>query len=188
MKTICKPRIIHQPEATPEYPFNVQLWYSSNGGKTFTYAGDGRFCKTIQEAEEYRAANVRNLDYDLMFGCLGNGTTVFNRSRMEYGDYKNVAHIDDCGVVAWYEKPETLPEYARQEINDHAAAQARNFKHGFVHLPKSAALDMLNEVLNIGQFITVFHEDGIAGKSIEEIYNAFIEYTCRNGKRTMPQQ
>lgn len=145
MKTICKPKIIYR-EGNPDYPYFVELLHSSDGGKTFTYSGNGFFCKTIQEAEECRAVNVLNLDYDLMFGCLGNGTTVFNRSRMEYGDYKKVAHIGDCGAVTWYEKPETLPEYARQEINDHAAAQAEKFKHDFVHLPKSAMLDMLSDI------------------------------------------
>ena len=31
-------------------------------------------------------------EYDLMFCCLGNGTSVCNRAKEEYGDYQNIAH------------------------------------------------------------------------------------------------
>ncbi len=43
MKTICEPRPKLDPKA--EYPWNVQLWYSYDGGKTFSYSGQGRFFK-----------------------------------------------------------------------------------------------------------------------------------------------
>ena len=121
---------------------------------------------------------------DLMFACLGNGVTVCDRSRQEYGDYKTVAHIDPCGAVKIYD--DKLPADALSRINEHAAAQARNFKHGFVHLPKPAALEMLGDLLNIGQFLIVFHQDNIAEKGMEEIYQTYIEYVCKNMKRTMP--
>ena len=123
---------------------------------------------------------------DLMFGFLGNGVTVCDRSRQEHGDYKTVAHIDPCGAVRLYD--EKLPADAVKKINDHASTQARNFKHGFIHLGRAAVLDTLNDILNVGQFLIVFHEDGIAGKSVEEIYQAYIKYVCLNGNRTMPEQ
>lgn len=37
--------------------------------------------------------------FDLMFCCLGNGTTVCDRSREEHSDYKHIAHIASWGGV-----------------------------------------------------------------------------------------
>lgn len=36
--------ITYQPEATPEYPYNVQIWQNR------AYSGEGRFCKDYGEA------------------------------------------------------------------------------------------------------------------------------------------
>ena len=35
------------------YPYNVQIWNSSDDGFTFVYSGQGRFCKTLDEAKEF---------------------------------------------------------------------------------------------------------------------------------------
>lgn len=35
------------------YNYNVSEWRSIDGGETFWYCGHGKFCKTLQEAEEY---------------------------------------------------------------------------------------------------------------------------------------
>lgn len=36
-----------------EYPYNVQIWNSLDGGKNFCYTGNGKFCKTKIEADSY---------------------------------------------------------------------------------------------------------------------------------------
>lgn len=36
-----------------EFPWNVQKWYSYDGGNTIVYSGFGRFCKNSIEADEY---------------------------------------------------------------------------------------------------------------------------------------
>lgn len=184
---ICKPRLIHNP-ANNDYPYNVQLWHSYDDGKTFVYAGFGKFFKDYYEAEAYRKEHRENLTYDLMFACLGNGITVCNRARKVGGDYPSIAHIDNCGAIRYYMDANKLPQYAREDINNQAATQARNFKHGFLHLPKYDALKMLDEILNVGQFRIVFQDRNIAETSMEEIYNTYIDYTCRNSKRTMPHE
>ena len=56
--------------------------------------------------------------YELGFGRLGNGTTVWNRLREENGDYKTIAHIADDGNVTLYEQD--MP----QEVLDRIYAQA----------------------------------------------------------------
>ena len=57
--------------------------------------------------------------YDLGFAKKGNGTTVYNRNKMQYGDYENVAHISEFGNVTYYKK---LPSYAVDMIMAIAAS------------------------------------------------------------------
>lgn len=56
--------------------------------------------------------------YDLGFGCLGNGTTVWNRLEEVNNDYKTVAHISGDGkTIKYYEE---LPDEVRKRIEDFA--------------------------------------------------------------------
>ena len=45
--------------------------------------------------------------YDIGYGHLGNGLTVWNRAEEEHGDYKTIAHISANRTVTFYGK---LPE------------------------------------------------------------------------------
>ncbi|GLU56475.1 hypothetical protein Dfri01_59360 [Dyadobacter frigoris] len=60
--------------------------------------------------------------FDLFFGCLGNGTTVSNRKELVNGDYKNIAHISDSGIITYYVK--NLPAAVVADIELHAKNQA----------------------------------------------------------------
>ena len=51
-------RIVHQPDATPDTPYNVQA--ISNGA----YQGVGRFCATLEEAAGWAADDARQLGAD----------------------------------------------------------------------------------------------------------------------------
>ena len=57
--------------------------------------------------------------YDLGYGRLGNGLTVWNRLEEVHGDYKTVAHIDPDRTVTFYDAG--LPEEIREEIQKIAA-------------------------------------------------------------------
>lgn len=63
-------------------------------------------------------------DYDLGYGHLGNGLTVWDRSREENGDYVIVAHIAPDRTVTFYEKD--LPDYIKDEIERVAATAEMN--------------------------------------------------------------
>ena len=52
--------------------------------------------------------------YDLGYGYLGNGVTVWNRLEEEHGGYKTVAHIAPDRTVTFYE--EEMPQAVREEI------------------------------------------------------------------------
>lgn len=56
--------------------------------------------------------------YDIGFGHLGNGITVWNRSEMQYGDYKKIAHISDDGVIKYYDS--NIPEDVKDKIEQFA--------------------------------------------------------------------
>ncbi len=57
--------------------------------------------------------------YDLGFGHLGNGVTVWNRLELRDGDYKTIAHIAPDRTVTYYENG--LPEDVRAQIEEFAA-------------------------------------------------------------------
>ena len=58
--------------------------------------------------------------YDLGYGHMGNGLTVWNRLEEEHGDYKTVAHIAPDRTVTFYDAD--MPEEIREKIQKVAAA------------------------------------------------------------------
>ena len=54
-------------------------------------------------------------EYDLGYGFLGNGITVWNRSEEVDGDYVTVAHIETDRPVKFYDKD--IPHEVKQRIN-----------------------------------------------------------------------
>ena len=72
------------------------------------------------ELEAERQRNIRDekkkaaTRYDLGYGHLGNGLTVWNRLEEEHGDYKTVAHIAPDRAVTFYDKD--MPEVIKAEI------------------------------------------------------------------------
>lgn len=66
-------------------------------------------------------------EVDLGFGGLGNGTTVWDRNRIENNDYKIVAHISNSGNVTYYDK--NLPENAKNKIEEMAMKEKQDFEN-----------------------------------------------------------
>lgn len=64
-------------------------------------------------------------EYDIGFGSLGNGTTVWNRLEEENHDYKTIAHIEDNGEVKYYED---LPDDVKQIIEHKADIEKANYE------------------------------------------------------------
>ena len=52
--------------------------------------------------------------YDIGFGSLGNGLSVYNRAKEEHGDYQKVAHINRWRGITWYLKD--LPTDIKEQI------------------------------------------------------------------------
>lgn len=186
-KVICKPKLVFDEHSNENKRiYNVELWHSYDGGKNFYYEGFHYVFNDYYEAESWRKSHRKNLEYDLMFCRLGNGTSVCNRAKEEYGDYQHIAHIDDCGAISWRVPANKIAGYALEEIHDYAKKQEVEFRNKFMNLSKYRALDMLNNILSMKQFLRVYDDCKIVNKNIEEIYKVYIEYVCLNGKRCMP--
>ena len=74
----------------------------------FTPEQKEQLAKRQQEAELSR--------YDLGYGAMGNGLTVWNRKEQEHGDYKTIAHIDADRSVTFYD--DNLPDVIRERIRE----------------------------------------------------------------------
>ena len=66
-------------------------------------------------------------EVDLGFGGLGNGTTVWDRNRIQNNDYKIVAHISNSGNITYYDK--NLPENAKSKIEEMAMKEKQDFEN-----------------------------------------------------------
>ncbi len=76
--------------------------------------------QVVEEAAPAAEATEQDTPgYDLGFGHLGNGVTVWNRLELQDGDYKTVAHIAPDRTVTYYE--DGLPEDVRTQIEEFAA-------------------------------------------------------------------
>lgn len=77
--------------------------------------------KYPKQANEYKVE-------DLGFGHLGNGVTVWDRSRERNGDYLTVAHISRERKIDWHAKvspaqKERIEEFARTDNMTRSATQ-----------------------------------------------------------------
>ena len=62
-------------------------------------------------------------NFKLFLCLLGNGITVCNKAEMEYGDYKTIAHIAECGKITWYINPTNIPSEDLVKIEQSATEQ-----------------------------------------------------------------
>lgn len=66
-------------------------------------------------------------NFDLFFCCLGNGTTVCNKSITEHGDYKKIAHISEHGHIILYVSENYIPQKAMEKIQNVAESDKQKF-------------------------------------------------------------
>ena len=99
-------------EATPQddrmYALRQQAF------ENLTAFRQGTFTLFAAHKEPVAPAMPQAKAYDLGYGHLGNGITVWNRLEEEHGDYKTVAHIAPDRTVTIYD--EEMPQAVREEI------------------------------------------------------------------------
>ena len=90
---------------------------------------------TAQEAQiTPEAAGEPEKEYDLGYGFLGNGITVWNRAEQRDNDYMTVAHISTERSVTIYDQD--MPTEVRQRI-DTVANSPDTWAHGFSPAPEN---------------------------------------------------
>lgn len=74
-------------------------------------------------------------NFELFFGCLGNGTTVCNKAVEENGDYKKIAHISEGGNIRLYVDKAYIPATEMKKIESMANRDKEKFQMCFEKLP-----------------------------------------------------
>ena len=100
-----------------------------------------RFNRMQEERSRVVELSAAPKAYDLGFGSLGNGTTVWNRLEERDGDYRTVAHISDDGNVSFYD-PDMPPEVIDRI---HAVAERQHEKAQTIPNPAMWIEDMIEE-------------------------------------------
>ena len=99
-------------EATPQDDRRYDL--RRQAFENLTAFRQGTFTLFAEHKEPVAPAMPQAKAYDLGYGHLGNGVTVWNRLEEERGDYKTVAHIAPDRTVQIYD--EEMPQAVREEI------------------------------------------------------------------------
>ena len=99
-------------EATPQDDRRYDL--RRQAFENLTAFRQGTFTLFAEHKEPVAPAMPQAKAYDLGYGHLGNGVTVWNRLEEEHGDYKTVAHIAPDRTVTIYD--EEMPQAVREEI------------------------------------------------------------------------
>lgn len=110
-------------------------------------------------------------NFELFMCCLGNGVTVCNKAVMENGDYKQIAHISNCGKITWYVEPSKIPGDALLKIEHDADAMNKNFEKWLESMPKSMQYEKLVDMVPLNIFLYVSNLGGGLERKIEYLKN-----------------
>lgn len=76
-------------------------------------------------------------DFELFFGCFGNGTIICDKAVEENGDYKRIAHISARGNIRLYVTESYIPIDEMEKIRAIANIDRANFIKRFESLPEA---------------------------------------------------
>ena len=122
---VIEPQLNNPARVEEIYQMMVPIWEATPQGdrmykwrktafENLTAFRQGTFTLFAEHKEPAATAAPPSKAYDLGYGYLGNGLTVWNRLEKEHGDYKTVAHIDPDRTVTIYD--EEMPQAVRDEI------------------------------------------------------------------------
>lgn len=101
----------------------------------------------------------------LFMGCLGNGITVCNKAVQEYGDYKMIAHIANCGRIKWYVDPSKyVPGPELVKIEHAADVQRVNWENWLHSMPEWRQYEIMADAVPINIYLYVSSLDGMREK------------------------
>ena len=122
---VIEPQLDATARVEEIYQMMVPIWEATPQGdrmykwrktafENLTAFRQGTFTLFAEHKEPAATAAPPSKAYDLGYGHMGNGLTVWNRLEEEHGDYKTVAHIAPDRTVTIYD--EEMPQAVRDEI------------------------------------------------------------------------
>ena len=122
---VIEPQLDAPARVEEIYQMMVPIWEATPQGdrmykwrktafENLTAFRQGTFTLFAEHMEPVAPTTSQAKAYDLGYGHMGNGLTVWNRLEEEHGDYKTVAHIDPDRTVTIYD--EEMPQAVRDEI------------------------------------------------------------------------
>lgn len=110
--------------------------------------------------------------FELFMCCQGNGLTVYNKAVSENGDYKQIAHIANCGKITWYVNPTTYVPGADLLRIEHTANTARaNWEKWLDNMPEFERLYRLYNMVPVDVYLYVSGSDLETWQKIEYLKN-----------------
>ena len=122
---VIEPQLDAPARVEEIYQMMVPIWEATPQGdrmykwrktafENLTAFRQGTFTLFAEHKEPVAPTTSQAKAYDLGYGHMGNGLTVWNRLEEEHGDYKTVAHIGPDRTVTIYD--EEMPQAVRDEI------------------------------------------------------------------------
>lgn len=117
---------------------------------------------------------MMNKKFKLFMCCLGNGITVSNSAVEEHGDYKQIAHISDEGIITYYVTEGYIPDDSLRVIEREANIQKQKFLSYWNSLTNVQKYEKLLDRMPLCDFLEVCkdksHSLAEKVKKLEEKY------------------
>lgn len=115
--------------------------------------------------------------FELFMGCFGNGITVCNKAVEENGDYKQIAHIAECGKIKWYVNPATyVPGNDLLKIEHTANVQSEKWEQWLASMTEINQYGfLLDHVPHKDFMFVVNHKDLDLWDKIQYLKKAYYE-------------
>lgn len=111
--------------------------------------------------------------FELFMCCMGNGITVCNKAVQEYGDYKVIAHIANCGKIKWYVDPaKYVPGPALLKIEHAANVQHETWVNWLHSMPQRKQYEKMVDTVPLNICLYVSNLDNMTDKL------AYLEKYC----------
>lgn len=116
---------------------------------------------------------------DLFAGRFGNGVVIANKRVMEDGDYKNIAHIADNGLIRWYYKPD-MDAAAFATIRAWVNAEKKSYYDHFMTMSAESAYSTMYDAMTVADFLDFTHHNVPSKMTRKDMYDAYMYYYAKN--------
>lgn len=110
--------------------------------------------------------------FRLFVGCFSNGVVYCNAAIEEYGDYKKLCHVLECGKIKWYVKPESIPGDALLKIEHQADVYKANWENS-IYKDLTKAYARLLDLVPLNVMVKALNMDGGLAAKVEYLKAAY---------------